>query len=190
MIQPLAVFDETTIRTRVASLGAEITSAYGQEPLCVVGLMTSALVFTADLIRCLDLDLDCHVLRVTSVPDQESGDLRTDIVYAGHIPYEDQNVLVVCDVIDTGITLNFLMEHIRGRRPRSLRICTLLDKPEQRKIELKPDWVAFSLKEPLSTGFLVGYGLDHEGHYRGLRHLASIPRPVGEADPAAAVSKR
>jgi hypoxanthine phosphoribosyltransferase len=190
MERPTVVFDAAAIEKRVAELGAEITKAYAGQRVCIVGLMTSGLVFTADLMRNVELDLDCHVLRVTAVPDKDDGSLRTDIVYSGHIPYEHQNVIVICDVIDTGITLNFLMEHIRGRRPKSLRICTLLDKPDQRKIELRPDWVAFSLKEPLpGRGFLVGYGLDHEGHYRGLPYLGTISRSSAP-EGLAAVSKR
>ena len=186
---PKVVFDEATIQERVAVLGAEISREYAGEHVLVVGLVTGALVFTADIVRALEVDVDLHVLRVSSGLEHEYGTPRTDIVYAGHIPYEDQHVLVVSDVITTGVTLHFLVEHIRGRRPKTLRICTLLDRPEERKIELKPDWAAFELRDTLGRGFMVGYGLGHHGRYCGLRHLAEIPHPPRATDGAPAVSK-
>jgi hypoxanthine phosphoribosyltransferase len=185
---PKVVFDEATITERVESLGADISSAYPGGRLGVVSLVSGALVFTADLVRAIDLDVDLHVLRVSSAPEQPHGPMRTDIMYAGHIPYEGREILVVCDLISTGVTLTFLVEHIRGRNPRSVRICTLLDRPDERKIDLRPDWAAFSLKEGVH-GFMVGYGLGHDGRYCGLRYLAEIPHPPRATDRQKAVSK-
>jgi hypoxanthine phosphoribosyltransferase len=110
----------------------------------------------------------------------ETGGLgRTDIVFSAEIPYEGRDILLVEGVVDTGITLNFLLDHIKERLPRSLKVCALIDKPMDRKIDVRPDWALFTLKEPLADGrFIVGYGLDHAEHYRGLPYLGTIPLPA------------
>ena len=160
-------------------LGREIGQSFaGSEP-CVVGLMKSCLVFMADLVRRIPLDLTCHFVEASSLREQGAGPVRTAIVYSTEIPYEGRDILLLDDVIDTGITLSFLLDHIRERRPRSLKVCALIDKPGDRKIDVHPDWAAFTLKEPLKDArYIVGYGLDHAEGYRGLPYLGTIPRPV------------
>ena len=103
--------------------------------------------------------------------------VRTDIVYSTEIPYEGRNILLLDDIVDTGITLSFLVDQIRERRPRSLRVAALIDKPGERKIDVHPDWAAFTVAEPIER-FIVGYGLDFAENYRGLPYLGTIPRPV------------
>ena len=174
-VEPDVLFTQEQIRTRMADLGAEVSSAFGGAPICVVGVMKSCMVFMADLIRHIPPDITCHFLRVSSLRDE--GCVRTDIVYSTEIPYEGQHILLLLDIIDTGITLNFLVEHILERKPKMLKVCTLIDKPQDRKIDVHPDWAAFSVRD---TGdrFIVGYGLDFAEHYRGLPYLGTIPRPM------------
>lgn len=176
MPKPAVLFDERQVRERVAALGAEITKEFAGKEICVVGLMKSCLVFMADLIRVVPLDMTCHFLRASSFREQGEGSVRTDIVYSTEIPYEGRDILLVDDIVDTGITLNFLLDHIREHAPKSLRVVALIDKPGVRKIDVHPDWAAFTLEEPME-GFLVGYGLDHAEHYRGLPYIGTIPRP-------------
>ena len=108
-----------------------------------------------------------------------AGSLRTDIVYSAEIPYEGRDILLLDDIVDTGITLNFLLDHIRERSPRSLKVCALIDKPGDRKIDVHPDWAAFTLEEPLpTTASSSGYGLDYAERYRGLPYIGTIPRPA------------
>jgi len=172
--KPSMLFAEDQIEKRVAEIGAEIAQTFAGTEICVVGLMKSCMVFMADLIRSVPLDMTCHFLRASSLRDQ--GAVRTDIVYSTEIPYEERDILLLDDIIDTGITLNFLVDHIRERSPRSLKVCTLIDKPGERKIDIHPDWAAFTLKEPVDR-FIVGYGLDYGEHYRGLPYLGTITRP-------------
>ena len=174
-VAPEVLFTEEQIRKRMAEVGAEINGAFGGAPICVVGVMKSCMVFMADLIRQVPSDITCHFLRVSSLRDE--GCVRTDIVYSTEIPYEGRHILLLLDLIDTGITLNFLVEHILERKPKMLKVCTLIDKPQDRKIDVHPDWAAFSVK---GTGdrFIVGYGLDFAEHYRGLPYLGTIPRPT------------
>src|SRR5688500_20105112 len=114
--------------------------------------------------------MTCHFLQASSLREQAgAGPLRTDIVYSTDIPYEGRDILLLEGVVDTGITLNFLLDHIKERLPRSLKVCALIDKPTDRKIDVRPDWALFTLKEPLADGrVIVGYGLDHAERYRGL----------------------
>lgn len=174
-LKPEVLFDAETIRRRIDELGREIGSAYEGREIAVVGLMKSSLVFMADLIRSISADLTCHTLRVVATREPGEGE-RTDIVYSAEIPYEGRHVLLLDDIVDTGITLRFLLDHVRDREPASLKVCALVDKPEERRIDVKPDWTAFTIQKAI-PGFLVGYGLDWQEHYRGLPYIGVIPRP-------------
>jgi hypoxanthine phosphoribosyltransferase len=177
--KPTVLFDEARIAARVAALGHEISGSFGGEPICVIGLMKSSFVFMADLIRKLELDLTCHFLPSSALRG-ESAAGRTDITYSIDIPYAGRNLLLLDDVVDTGITLSFLLDHIREDKPRSLKICALVDKPGERKIDVKPEWAAFTIEEPMDR-FLVGYGLDYAEAYRSLPYIGTIPWPAQHA---------
>lgn len=170
------LFPEEEIARRVREIGAEIARAYeGCEP-CVLGLVKGGLVFLSDLVRRIPLELTFHLVRVSAHREVSAGAVRTEIVYSTDFPLEGRDVLLVEDVVDTGITLSYLLGHIHELGPRSLRVCTLVDKPGDRKIDVHPDWVAFSLRDPLPDRFLVGYGLGWRDRYRALPYLGTIPR--------------
>jgi hypoxanthine phosphoribosyltransferase len=178
---PELLFTEVQIDERIGTLGAEVSRAFTGSEIAVVGLMKGCVVFMADLIRCIPLETTCHFLRVASHRDQAMGSMRTDIVYSTEIPYEGRDILLLDSIVDTGITLNFLLDHIREHKPKSLKVCALIDKPGERKIDVNPDFAAFTLHEPLDR-FIVGYGLDHLENYRGLPYLGTIPRPAAPAE--------
>jgi hypoxanthine phosphoribosyltransferase len=176
------LYDHRQIAERVADLGRTVSEAFRDREVTVVAMMKGCLVFAADLIRVMDLDLTCHFLRSSSLRDQGAKMRRTDIVFSTDVPYEGRDILLLESVVDTGITLSFLLDHIREHQPRSVKVCALVDKPAERKIDVHPDWAAFTLSEPLADGrFIVGYGLDHAEHYRGLPFLGTIPRPAPPA---------
>jgi hypoxanthine phosphoribosyltransferase len=181
--KPEVLFTQQQIAQRIAELGAEVAGAFAGRDICVIGRMKSCLVFMADLIRQVPLEMSCHFLRVTaSREDSPEKGTRTEIIYAAEIPYEGRDILLLDDVIDTGITLHYLLDHIREHKPRSLKVCALIDKPGQRKIEVHPDWAAFTLREPATPGrFIVGYGLDYGESYRGLPYIGTIPWPAAPA---------
>jgi hypoxanthine phosphoribosyltransferase len=180
-ITPL--YPEERIAKRVAELGEEITQAFAGREICVLGLMKGSLVFMADLIRRIPLDLTVHLVRVTSHREQARGRVQTEIVYSTAVPLEGRDVLLVEDIVDTGITLSYLLAHIHEHGPRSLKVCALIDKPEARKIAVHPDWVAFSVHEPVAEQYMVGYGLDWMERFRGLPFIGSIPKPTRQAPP-------
>jgi hypoxanthine phosphoribosyltransferase len=172
------LFDEERIARRVAELGEEIAKGLAGREICVLGLMKGSLVFMSDLIRKLPLDLSMHLVRVTSTLERAQGRVQTEIVFSTAVPLEGRDVLLIDDIVDTGITLSYLLAHIHEHRPRSLKVCALIDKPEARKIDVHPDWTAFPVHEPLADRFLVGYGLDWMERFRGLPFIGTIPRPA------------
>jgi hypoxanthine phosphoribosyltransferase len=176
MDKPDVLFTPEQIAARIRQIGAEVARDFAGKEICVVGLIKSCMVFMADLVRAIPLDMTCHFLRVSSLREGSAG-ARTDIVFSTEIAYEDRHILLLDDIIDTGITLNFLLDHIRERRPRSLKVATLIDKPGDRKIEVQVDWAAFTIKDTSGDRFLVGYGLDYAERYRGLPYVGTIPRP-------------
>jgi hypoxanthine phosphoribosyltransferase len=182
--RPQLLFSEQEIARRVGEIGGEVARAFEGRQICVVGLMKSCLVFMGDLIRLVPLDMTCHFLESSSLREHAGArPLRTDIVYSTDIPYEGRDVLLLEGVVDTGITLSFLLDHIREHGPQSLKVCAIIDKPGDRKVDVRPDWAVFTLREPLpGDRFIVGYGLDCDEQYRGLPFLGTIPRPVGPAE--------
>jgi hypoxanthine phosphoribosyltransferase len=170
--RPDVLFTAEQIRKRIAQVGAEIAEEYAGKELCVVGLMKNCLVFMADLIRAIPLPLSCHMVRST-----QGGRGGTEIVYSAEVPYEGKDILLLDDVLDTGITLSYLLDHIREHQPKSLRVCALVDRMQDRKVDVQADWVVFSLREPLDR-FLVGYGLDYAEKYRELPYIGTLERPA------------
>jgi hypoxanthine phosphoribosyltransferase len=177
--KPPVLFSEETIAARVKGVGAEITRRLEGQPVAVIGLIKGCMIFMADLVRAVPLDLTCHYMRVTALREEGGdGPVRTDIVYSTETTFEGRHILLLDDVVDTGVTLNFLVDHIRERRPASLSVCALVDKPGDRKVDVAIDWALFCVEEPMPDRFLVGYGLDAGERYRGLPYIGTIPRPT------------
>jgi hypoxanthine phosphoribosyltransferase len=168
---------EDEIARRVAELGREIAAAMAGREISVLGVMKGSLVFMADLIRRIPLELTMHIVRVTSSRETNKGRVLTEIVYATNVPLEGRDVLLVDDIVDTGITLSYLLGHLYEHGARTVRVCALVDKPGCRKIDVHPDWSAFTLHPPESERYVVGYGLDWMERYRGLPYIGTIPRP-------------
>lgn len=178
------LYSETEIARRVSELGAEIAGSFAPREIAVLGLMKGSIVFMADLVRRIPLDLSMHLVRVTSHHEATATRVMTEIAYTTAVPLQGRDVLVVTDIVDTGITLSYLLGHIHELAPRSLRVVSLVDKPYARKIDLHPDWSAFTVPEPLPGRFLVGYGLDWMERYRGLPFIGTIARTGGLSQPA------
>jgi hypoxanthine phosphoribosyltransferase len=164
------VFDEAAIATRVQELGAEITEAYPDGELLVLGLLKGSFIFLSDLVRKIDRPLQIDFLVASSYGDAtvSSGNVR--LVYDPETDLAGKHILLVEDIIDTGKTLNKLVALLRQRRPRSLEICALLHKHIAAHLELEAKFVGFDAP----TLFLVGYGLDHAENFRHLPYIASL----------------
>lgn len=158
------------IQSRVVKLGEELTRAYAGCDLVCVCILKGAVVFFSDLIRCIDVPLHVDFMSISSYGSatKSSGvvrilkDLDKDIV--------GKDVLIVEDIVDTGLTLSFLKQNLVARGARSLRVCTLLDKPYRRRTELVPDYSGFDIEDK----FVVGYGLDYAERYRQLPDIGVL----------------
>ena len=164
------VFDEEAIAQRVRSLGREITEAYPDGDLLVLGLLKGSFIFLSDLVRRIDRPLQVDFIVASSYGEstESSGNVR--LVYDPETELEGKHILLVEDIIDTGKTLNKLVALLRERRPQSLEICALLHKHVAEHLELEAKFVGLDAPRL----FLVGYGLDHAENFRHLPYIASL----------------
>ena len=166
------LIDKTRIADRVRNLGGEISRDYeGKQPL-VVGVLRGAVVFHADLIRHLELNLKIDFMSVASYgpATDSSGEVRLVKDLESSILGVD--VILVEDSVDTGLTLDYLLRNLKNRRPSSLRVCSLLSKPDRRRVEVPVDYQGFEVPDQ----FVVGYGLDFNQQFRNLPHVALLNR--------------
>ena len=162
---------EEEIRTKVIELGARIGADYAGRNLTLVSVLKGSLPFMADLMRAIDSPVRIDLMEVSSyggASTESSGLVR--ILKDLSASIADEDVLIVEDIIDTGLTLNYLIRYLRGKNPASLRICTLLDKPAWRLVEIPVDYTGFVIPDR----FVVGYGLDFGELYRNLRYVGVL----------------
>jgi hypoxanthine phosphoribosyltransferase len=152
------------IARAVDRLACEIKRDYqGKEPL-LIGVLTGSFVFMADLIRRLDLPLELDFVRVCSYGAAKESSGRVRMVQGLRTPVKGRDVLVVEDIVDTGMTISFLLAYLRNRRPASLKLCALTDKPSRRRVPVAIDYLGFTVPDE----FIVGYGLDCAQQFRNL----------------------
>ena len=158
------------LQKRIMEMGEEISRDYIGKKLLVIGILKGAVPFMADLIRNIDVPLAYDFMAVSSygADTHSSGVVR--ILKDLDRGLEGTHVLVVEDIVDTGLTLKYLKEILKGRNPLSIKIATLLDKPARRKVDLKPDYCGFEIPDE----FVVGFGLDFDEHYRNLPYVGVL----------------
>ncbi len=150
------ILTEEEIKRRVAELGEQIGDDYrGKEPLAV-GILKGAILFLGDLVRVVDLPVKVDFMALSSYGDSSESSGIVRILKDLDENVEGRDVLVVEDIVDTGLTLSYLIDNLRSRRPASLKVCTLLDKPTRRRVAIHPDYNGFVIPDR----FVVGYGLD------------------------------
>ncbi len=164
------LFDLETIRKRVRELGAQITADYRGKNPHLIGILKGASIFHADLVRAIDLGLSIDFIAVGSygASTESSGEVR--ILKDLDESVEGKDVLLVEDILDTGLTLNYLLQMLGSRGPSSVKVVALLNKPSRRKIEVRADYVGFDIPDR----FVVGYGLDFNQRYRNLPFIAIL----------------
>lgn len=155
---------------RVAALGQEIGAKMPEGDLTVVGVLRGAFIFMADLVRAIPRDIRCDFLGVRSYGDATESSGVVEITNDLLLPVEGQHVLLVEDIVDTGLTLRYLLDIIEARRPRSLHTCALLSKPSRRVVAPRVDFVGFEVPDQ----FVVGYGLDAAQRFRHLPYIAVL----------------
>jgi hypoxanthine phosphoribosyltransferase len=159
------LLDEAALKARIQQLGAEITRDYKGRKLLVVGVLKGSVIFLADLLRAIgpEVDVEMDFVAVSSYAGKQSTGAVRMLLDLRHSP-EGKDLLLVEDIVDTGLTLTSLTETIRAHHPKSLEVCTLLDKPECRKVPFQPKYTGFKIPNE----FVVGFGLDYDERYRQL----------------------
>ncbi len=158
------------MRTRIRELGRQIASDYAGKDLVLIGVLKGAYAFYADLARAIRIPLRVDFIVVTSYGTKAKSSGKVKLVSDLTEPVVGKDVLLVEDIVDSGLTVNYLVKTLAKRRPRSLKVCTLLSKPERRSIDVALEYVGFKIPNK----FVVGYGLDYQQKYRNLPYLAAL----------------
>jgi hypoxanthine phosphoribosyltransferase len=158
------------LQRRVAELGDEVSHDYEGRDLFMVGVLKGAVLFLADLMRNLTVPCEVDFMAVSSYGSQTDSSGVVRILKDLDAPIEGRHVLIVEDIIDSGLTLHYLMRNLRARNPASLEVCALLTKPERLRVDLSPRYVGFEIPDR----FAIGYGLDHAQRYRNLDYVAAL----------------
>jgi hypoxanthine phosphoribosyltransferase len=161
---------EEELRARVAELGAEISRDYEGRDLVMIGVLKGAVLFISDLMRSMTVPCEVDFMAVSSYGSKSDSSGVVRILKDLDAPIEDRDVLIVEDIIDSGLTLQYLLRNLRARNPRSLEVCSLLTKPERRRVELPIKYVGFEIP----NRFAIGYGLDYAQRYRNLGYVAVL----------------
>ena len=158
------------LHRRVAELGAEVSRDYAGRDLFMVGVLKGAVLFLADLMRGITVPCEIDFMAVSSYGSQTDSSGVVRILKDLDASIEGRHVLIVEDIIDSGLTLQYLMRSLNARNPASLEVCALLTKPERLRVDLSPRYVGFEIP----NRFAVGYGLDHAQQYRNLDYVAAL----------------
>jgi hypoxanthine phosphoribosyltransferase len=158
------------LQRRIRKLGHQISNDYVGKDLVLVGLLKGAFAFYADLARAISIPLAVDFLVVTSGGSSTEGKKRVKMISDVTVDITGRHVLLVEDIVDSGLTVKSLMKRLMRRKPASLKICAMLDKPSRRKVDVKLDYVGFTIPNK----YVIGFGLDYKNNYRNLPYLAVL----------------
>ena len=168
--KPHILFRREEIEATLKRLAAEIKKDYqGKHPL-LIGILKGSFMFMADLIRLLNFPLEVEFIRLSSYGGGKESSGRIKVVQGLHSPIKGRDVLVIEDIVDTGLTISFLLDYLRKRKPASLRLCALTDKPSRRQAPVTIDYLGFTVPNK----FIVGYGLDWDEKFRYLPDICFV----------------
>ena len=160
------------LQQRVAELGKEISRDYAGRPLLLIGVLKGAVFFLSDLMRYLEVPVEVDFMAVASYGSATDSSGVVRILKDLDASIEDRDVLIVEDIVDSGLTLQYLLRNLGSRNPRTLEVCALLTKPDRRKVDLPTRYVGFEIPDR----FVVGYGLDYAERHRNLPFVAALER--------------
>ncbi len=162
------LFSKEQLEQRVSELGKQISKDYEGKTILLIGILKGSVPFMADLMRHIDGDVEIDFMSVSSYGSSTKSSGVVRILKDLDKSIEGKDVIIVEDIVDSGLTLSYLKKHLLDRKPASLKICTLLDKPARRQVELTPDYCGFEIEDK----FIVGYGLDFDQKYRHLPYIS------------------
>lgn len=161
------LFSKKEIAETVARLAQEISTDYTDKRVVLIGVLKGAFIFLADLVRQLTIPVEIEFMRIASYGAHKESSGEITIKKDVEISLEGKDVLVIEDIVDTGLSLTFLLDHLRAHNPSSLKVCALVDKRSRREVEVQVDYTGFGMDE----GFIVGYGVDFNEGYRALPEI-------------------
>jgi hypoxanthine phosphoribosyltransferase len=164
------LFTREEISLRVKDMGKVIAKDYEGKDLIVVSLLRGSFIFTADLVREIDIPVEIDFMTTASYGNEEVSSGIVDIIHDVRTDLNGKSILIVDDIIDSGYTLKKVMEHLKEKSPESVKICVMLDKPSRRKVDISPDYVGYEIPDE----FIVGYGLNFGDHYRNIPYIFSF----------------
>ena len=168
------LLSEEELRAKVAEMGARVTQDYEGKNLLLVTVLKGAVIFLADLMREIKQPAEIDFMVVSSYGSGVKSSGVVKIVKDLDINLEGKDILIVEDILDSGMTLDYIKNMLQDRNPASIRICTLLDKPARRKVDLQADYVGFTIPDE----FVIGYGLDYDEKYRNLPYIGVLKPEV------------
>ncbi|EPB8164542.1 hypoxanthine phosphoribosyltransferase [Clostridium perfringens] len=161
------LLSEEQIKEQIAIVGKKLTEDYKDKNLYVLSLLRGSFIFAADLVRAIDTKAQIGFMTTSSYGHDEESTGIVKVVNDIPDNIEGLDVLIVDDIIDSGITMDFVINHVKSLGAKSVKTCTLLDKPSRRKVDLKPDYCCFEIEDL----FVVGYGLNYGDHYRNIPYI-------------------
>ena len=164
------LFTRQEIEAAVSRLAAEITRDYRDKHPILIGILKGSFMFMADLIRLLDFPLEVEFIRLSSYGRGSQTSGRVKVAQGLYSPIKGRDILVIEDIVDTGLTTSFFLDYLRKKRPASLRLCSLTDKPSRRQTPVTIDYLGFTVPNK----FLVGYGLDYSEKFRNLPDICTM----------------
>lgn len=168
--KPKVLLSAEKIESRIIELAQEIQADYAGKELTALCVLKGSFIFFSDLLRRLDLPIHCEFLAVSSYGNRRISSGEVKITLDINEPLEGKHVLIVEDIVDTGLTLSYLIQNLKARRPASVRTCTLLMKPDSMRIDVPVDYTGFKI----GNEFVIGYGLDDGGKGRGLPYIGVV----------------
>lgn len=170
MAKLVEILSEEKIKAKVCEIASLINESYKGKDFMIVSVLKGSFIFTADLVREIDIPVEIAFMAASSYGSstESSGSLK--IRYDVDIPVKDKNILLVEDIVDTGLTINVIKKYLEDSGAKDVKICTIFDKPERRVVDVKVDFCGFVIPNE----FVVGYGLDYNNKYRNVRNLCKI----------------
>lgn len=164
------LIDEETLKKRIKELAKEIEKDYEGKDINLICILKGSIMFTADLARAINKNIRIDFLRVSSYENTESKEIN---FVKGLMPnIEGKDIILIEDIVDSGKTMNFLVPYLNKMNPKSIKVCTLLDKPSRRTVPFTPDYIGFTIEDK----FVLGYGLDYNQDYRNLNYIGYIEK--------------
>lgn len=161
------VISENEIKDKIKELGKKISEEYKGKSLLVVSLLKGSFIFTADLVREINIPTQIEFMTTSSYGHNEESSGSVNIISDIKADIEGRDVLILDDIMDTGLTMKSIIDHLKEKNPSSIKSCVMLDKPERRKAEISPDYVGFTIPDL----FIAGYGLNYGDYYRNIPYI-------------------